>query len=179
MRNPMARRKIEVVPHDPAWARLFEREARGLVKVFGPELVAIHHIGSTAIPGIRAKPIIDVLLEVRDIERVDAFNEEMIALGYRPQGEFGIPGRRFFIKGEDAHRTHHLHAFETGSPHIARHLNFRDYLIAHPAEARAYSRLKQRLARQFPHDIEAYMDGKDGLIKEAERKAAAWASAPP
>jgi len=164
-------RRIEVVPYDPDWPNLFRVEADRIVAVLGHEVVAIHHIGSTAIPGISAKPIIDMLVEVQDIKKIDDFNEEMIKRGYRPQGEFGIPGRRFFIKGGDATRTHHIHTFQTGHPGIEQHLNFRDYMIAHPEEAQAYSRLKEELARRFPHDIEGYMAGKDGFIKEMDKKA--------
>jgi GrpB-like predicted nucleotidyltransferase (UPF0157 family) len=168
-------RRVEVVPYDPDWPHLFRMEADRITAILGEEVVAIHHIGSTAIPNIRAKPIIDVLVEVQDIEKIDDFNEEMIERGYRPQGEFGIPGRRFFIKGDAAARTHHVHVFQTSHPRIERYLNFRDYMTAHPGEARAYSRLKEELARRFPADIEGYMAGKDGFIKEVEGRARDWA----
>ena len=167
-------RTIEVVPHDPGWAELFQEEVEELNTVFGDAIVAAHHIGSTAIPRIVAKPIIDVLLEVRDIRRIDAFDREMIDRGYLPKGEFGISGRRFFIKGTESHRTHHIHVFEQGHPAVQRHVAFRDYLRAHPVEARAYGRLKSRLARRFPDDIDAYIAGKEDLIKEIERRAEAW-----
>ncbi len=98
----------------------------------------------------------------------------MIERGYRPQGEFGIPGRRFFVKGSDAQRTHHVHAFQAGDTEIERHLNLREYMIAHPEEAQVYSRLKQELALEFPEDIEGYMEGKDGFIKEVDKRAGAW-----
>ena len=88
-------RHIIVVPHDPAWAGAFEDEAALLRPVFGDNLVAMHHIGSTAIPGIHAKPVIDMLPVVKDIAAVDSLNPQMEALGYEPMGEYGIPGRRF------------------------------------------------------------------------------------
>jgi len=167
-------RHIEVVPHDPQWPELLEREVEELSAVFGREIVAAHHIGSTAIPGILAKPIIDVMLEVRDIDRIDSFNREMRARGYVPKGTFGIAGRRFFIKGSEIHRSHHIHVFEEGHPEVARHLAFRDYLRTHPGEAQTYSRLKDDLARRFPHDIDGYTSGKDRFIKEIDRRAEAW-----
>jgi GrpB-like predicted nucleotidyltransferase (UPF0157 family) len=167
-------RKVKVVPHDPNCLKLFRAEANRIAAVLGQQVIAIHHIGSTAIPNISAKPIIDVLVEVHDIEKIDNFNKEMIKRGYQPKGEFGIPGRRFFIKGDDANRTHHIHTFQTGNPRIERHLNFRDYMIAHPEEAQTYGRLKEELARRFPEDIEGYMAGKDRFIREIERKAQAW-----
>jgi len=167
-------RRIEVVPHNPDWLHQFKAEADRLGAILGQEVVAIHHIGSTAIPDIQAKPIIDVLVEVRDIEKVDGFNAEMTRRGYRPHGEFGIPGRRFFIRGADEARTHHIHVFQTGHSEVARHLDFRDYMVAHPEEALAYSRLKETLAQRFPHDVEAYMAGKDGFIKDVDRKTKRW-----
>jgi GrpB-like predicted nucleotidyltransferase (UPF0157 family) len=143
----------------------------------GDVVVAIHHIGSTAIAGLPAKPIIDVLLEVKDIERLDRDTPRLEALGYEAKGEFGIPGRRYFRK-DDARgiRTHHVHAFKAGNAHIARHLAFRDYMRAHPDEAQTYGALKQRLTHEHPHDSEAYIDGKDAFIKEQERRALAWRS---
>jgi GrpB-like predicted nucleotidyltransferase (UPF0157 family) len=162
------------VPYDPAWPERFRQEAQALTQALGDLIIAIHHVGSTSIPGLAAKPIVDVLVEVADIERVDDFNALLAAQRYLPKGEFGIPGRRFFIKGDEMHRTHHVHVFEAGHPDVARHLNFRDYLRAHPQEAAAYGRLKQELAQQYPHDVEAYMDGKDAMIKSLDEKARRW-----
>lgn len=167
-------RKIVVVPHDPHWGSVFEEEARLLEKVFVGEVIHIHHIGSTAIPEIYAKPIIDILMEVRRIERVDAYNAAMMQLGYLPQGEGGIPGRRFFIKGNNDHRTHHLHVYAVDHPEISRHLLFRDYLQAHPQQAQAYSLLKRELAKRFPFDIEGYIAGKEPFIKEILQQAQLW-----
>jgi GrpB-like predicted nucleotidyltransferase (UPF0157 family) len=168
------KRKIEVVPHNPAWADMFKVEAEKISTVFSPEIVAIEHIGSTAIVGIRAKPIIDILVEVRDIEVVGRFNDEMIQLGYEPRGEFGIPGRRYFSKGTDTMRTHHVHIFQTGNPEIERHLNFRDYLRAHSKDAQAYSHLKEELAQRFSDDPDNYTDAKSEFIREIDRKAIDW-----
>lgn len=169
-------RQVEVVPYDPDWTRAFQAEADKLGRILGQQVAAIHHIGSTSIPHLSAKPIVDLLVVVHDIEKVDAFNEEMRQLGYLPKGENGIPGRRYFIKGDEIHRTHHIHIFQAGHPDIARHLNFRDYLIAHPDDAQAYGRLKQELACRFPTDIDSYIAGKDEFLKEIDRKAQAWKS---
>ena len=169
-------RRIEVIPHDPNWLAMFDAEAEDIAVILGAELVAIHHIGSTAIPAIKAKPIIDLLVEVRQIEKIDAFNDAMIGLGYESLGEHGIPGRRFFRKPDEFTRTHHVHVFGTGHPDIDRHLNFRDYLISHPNEGQAYGRLKEDLARRFPEDIDSYVEGKSEFIREIDAKAKAWAS---
>jgi GrpB-like predicted nucleotidyltransferase (UPF0157 family) len=99
----------------------------------------------------------------------------MEALGYEVMGEYGIPGRRYFRKDDrEGIRTHHVHAFEAGSAEAERHLAFRDYMIAHPAEAQRYSELKRRLAQEHPQSLDGYMDGKDGFIKEMNRRAARW-----
>ena len=168
------KRTIEVVPYDPEWAQRFREEAEQLLEVFGSLVVAVHHVGSTAVPGLEAKPIIDILVVVRDLEQVHHYNEAMATRGYIPKGSFGIQGRRFFIKGTETERTHHIHVFARGHPAIRRHLAFRDYLRAHPDRARAYGRLKAKLARRFRHDIEGYMAGKDAFIKTIEKEATAW-----
>ena len=168
-------RKVEVVPYNPDWRSLFETEANQIAISLAKNITAIHHIGSTSIETIYAKPIIDILVTVKSISKVDDRNSQMQSLGYQYMGEFGIRGRRFFLKDNMAKiRTHHVHVFETDSPQVKRHLAFRDYLNAHLEAAQAYSILKQSLAEKYPHDIEQYMDGKDGFIQEIDRQAAEW-----
>jgi GrpB-like predicted nucleotidyltransferase (UPF0157 family) len=168
-------RKVEVVPHDPRWRDAFETEAKHVAAALGENVVAIHHIGSTAIPNIYAKPIVDLLVEVRDIVEVDGRSPAMESLGYEVMGEYGIPGRRYFRKdNREGIRTHHIHAFEAGSAEVERHLAFRDYMIAHDGEAQRYSELKRKLAEEHSQSIDGYMDGKDGFIKEMNRRAAQW-----
>jgi GrpB-like predicted nucleotidyltransferase (UPF0157 family) len=162
-------REVVVVPPDRGWRDAFEAEAARLRSILGENLVEIHHIGSTAIPGIAAKPIIDILPVVREIDHVDA-----LAAGYRAWGEFGLPGRRYFTREENGKRTHDVHVYAVGNPEITRHLAFRDYMNAHPEEARAYGRLKEKMAREFPTDFEGYMDGKHVFVQERERRALAW-----
>ena len=169
--NYFVTRLIEVVPYDPKWARRYRLEADKIAAVLKTELVQIQHIGSTAVNKILAKPIIDILAEVRGIEALDARNEEMLALGYRAMGEYGIKARRFFVKGTEESRICHLHIYQSGNPRIAEHLYFRDYLIANPKEAKQYSDLKRSLARKHPHDIDKYMDGKNSFIKDIINKA--------
>jgi GrpB-like predicted nucleotidyltransferase (UPF0157 family)/predicted enzyme related to lactoylglutathione lyase len=168
-------RKVEVLPYNPAWPGLFHSEAQVLADVFGLELLALHHIGSTSVPGLAAKPIIDILAEVDQIEAIDALAPKLAALGYLAKGEAGIPGRRFFIKPSEEERLYHLHVFQTGSPDITRHLVLRDYLACHPERAQAYDALKRELAARFPEDIQAYIAGKDTLVKEIEQEALEWA----
>ena len=167
-------REVVVVAPDPGWRKGFEAEAVRLPSVFGENLVEMHHIGSTAVPGLAAKPIIDILPVVRDINLVDALNDALAALGYTARGEFGLPGRRYFTRDENGTRTHNVHVYGSGDPEVERHLAFRDYMAAHPDEARAYGRLKEELARRFPTDLDAYMDGKDAFVGERERRALSW-----
>ena len=167
--------QVKVVAHDPAWKIDFEAEVAHIACALGDIVVSLHHIGSTAIPGIFAKPIIDILLEVDDIVRLDDKSSAMEQLGYEVMGEFGIPGRRYFRRDNDSGvRTHHVHAFALGSTEIERHLAFRDYMIGHPVETQAYGQLKQRLARAHPDEMEAYVDGKDLFVKEHVAKAMVW-----
>jgi GrpB-like predicted nucleotidyltransferase (UPF0157 family) len=173
----MANMRVLVVPPDPTWSIAFTWAAADAAPAFGTNLVALHHIGSTSIPGIYAKAIIDMLAVVADVTAVDACNPALARLGYVAKGEFGIPGRRYFFRNDASGvRTHQIHAFAAGSPGAQRHLAFRDYLRAHPTTALAYSNLKRRLAELHSEDIEAYMDGKDGFIRDVEAKALAWAA---
>lgn len=168
-------RKVEVVPHNPNWRGAFENESKQVAVVLGSNVVAIHHIGSTSIPAIHAKPIIDMLVAVREIAKVDDQNLAMQAIGYEAKGEYGIPGRRYFRKHNEAGmRTHHIHLFTVHSAQIERHLAFCDYMRFHPEDARKYSQLKQKLAMMYPNDIDGYVNGKDEFIKEIDKKAAAW-----
>ena len=168
-------RKVEVVPHNPNWHSLFETESKQITLALGKNVIATHHIGSTSIETIYAKPIIDILVEVSSIAKVELENLAMQLLGYECLGEFGIKDRRFFLKDNlTGIRTHHIHVFEVDSVQVQRHLVFRDYLNAHPEDAQAYCGLKRLLASKYPLDIEKYMEGKNGFIQEIDRKAAEW-----
>ncbi|WP_339252254.1 GrpB family protein [Sporosarcina sp. FSL W8-0480] len=166
-------RKVEVMPFSESWSTDFEREAALLRKIIGREIIEIHHIGSTSVPGLSAKPIIDIMPVVKDISRIDQYNASMTVNGYEARGENGILGRCYFQKGGNE-RTHHVHIYGEGSSEIDRHLAFRDYLHAHPEKARVYGDLKEKLAQQFPYDIESYIKGKEQLTLEIEREAMKW-----
>lgn len=168
-------RKTVIRPWTPAWAQAYLKEKEVLTKIFQDEFVNIYHIGSTSIPSIRyAKPIIDILIVVKNITKVDLFNDQMKMNGYEPKGEFGIPGRRYFPKGGN-HRTHHVHIFQAGDEAIALHLDFKDYLLAHPQEAAAYGELKRTLAKRFPDNTYLYQQGKEAFVNELVEKAKRWA----
>ncbi|WP_429950077.1 GrpB family protein [Enterococcus sp. AZ101] len=166
-------RKIEVIAPQKRWSEQFEQEQDRLEKVFNKQILAIHHIGSTAIKNSKAKPVIDMLMVVKDIQVIDSYNQEMIKIDYECLGENGILGRRFFSKGGD-NRSHHLHVFQEEHPEIQRHLLFRDFMNSHSEEVLAYSQLKLELAQKFPYDIESYVAGKDAFIKKIDQKAKSW-----
>jgi len=166
--------KIEIVPFTPQWEEVFNQEVDALKQAFGKVLLKIHHIGSTSIPGIVAKPIVDMLPVVKDIRAVDRITPSIEALGYEAKGEYGMPGRRFFVKSQGGKRLFNMHVFEEGHADIQRHLLFRDYLRAHPEEALLYADLKKDLVLQYPDDIERYCWGKEDFIKEIDRKAMTW-----
>ncbi len=167
-------RQVFVVPYDPAWPFLYDEEARLWRATLGAEIVDVAHIGSTAVPGLAAKPIVDLLVTVQDVARIDAWNDALAAVGYRARGENGIPGRRYLIKGTDELHTHHAHVFSVGSPEAERHLVFRDYLRAHPDAAGEYARLKQALAAQYRDDPAAYTEAKSAFIRGLDVRAMAW-----
>jgi GrpB-like predicted nucleotidyltransferase (UPF0157 family) len=137
-------------------------------------LVAIHHVGSTAIPRLAAKPIIDMLPEVSDISKVDALNPLMEEQGYEAMGEYGLPGRRYFRRLEGQRHLVQLHTYESGDPEILRHLSFRDYIRAHPKISAEYAGLKISLAQQFSHSSQDYQDGKQAWIQATEQAALKW-----
>lgn len=166
-------RKVEVAAFKEEWTTLYEIEAEKLKRIFGENITAIYHIGSTSVSGLKAKPIIDMMPVVKDIELVDQLNEKMQELSYEPMGEYGIPGRRYFRKGKEK-RTHHIHVFQYGSSDINRHLAFRDYLREYPNVSDRYGALKEKLAKQFPYDIDSYINGKNQFVKEIETQALDW-----
>ena len=159
---------VEIVEHDPSWAARFEAERPKLAEIFDGRAVAIEHIGSTSVPGLCAKPIVDILVGLRELELSEAEIEAMEGLGYEYLGEFGLPGRLYFRKGEP--RTHHVHVVAHGGEHWRRHLAFRDALRSNPEERRRYDELKRRLAEEgHPRDV--YSELKTPFIREAEARA--------
>ena len=130
---------------------------------------------STSIPTIGyAKPIIDILIVVWVIVDVYLYKSEMLTLGYEPKGENGIAGRRYFTKGKD-NRTHHVHIFQIGSEFIKTHLDFKEYLIKNPIEAKKYGELKINLAKQYPEEHHNYQEGKQQFVNNIVKKAKEWA----
>lgn len=162
-------RFVELLPYDPAWQQMFAEAASEIKTILQENCLHIHHIGSTAIPNIYAKPIIDLLPVVKDLQLIDALNAKFEALGYVCMGEYGIPGRRFYWKSKHK-RTHHIHLFEQGSTEVSRHVAFKDFMLAHTDYAQAYSQIKRNLAEVFPDDIENYVNGKASFVQMIDYK---------
>jgi len=166
-------KQIEVVPHNPRWSTLFEEEKNALLELDIPTINQIHHIGSTAVDGLAAKPVIDILIEVDSLKSLDSSQAKFEAFGYEAMGEFGIERRRYYRKGKEL-RTHQIHAFLVSDPHIFRHLAFRDYLHENPDIMKEYEDLKLKVASQCDNDIDRYCDGKNDYIQMHEKKAIEW-----
>ncbi|MBW8348456.1 GrpB family protein [Bacillus sp. IITD106] len=164
--------KIRLSDFNENWAQMFQDESQFLKTIFGNEIIKFEHFGSTSVKGLKAKPVIDMMCIVNDIEKIDSFNNKMHSLGYDVAGEWGIPGRRLFRKGGE-NRTHHIHFYQQNNPHIDRHIIFRDYLRSHPQEAEKYSNFKEQLAQKFD-DTREYSQAKNTFVKEMEELALIW-----
>jgi GrpB-like predicted nucleotidyltransferase (UPF0157 family) len=168
--------EIEIVEYDPRWPILFDQEAKRLRATLDPSLiVGLEHFGSTAIPGLSAKPIIDILIAVRSLADAQvAFVEELRSLEYVYWADNPKKDRMFFVKGMPpfgSRRSHHVHVTEPNGEMWQR-LAFRDYLRTHPEEAADYERLKRRLAAKHQTDREAYTDAKSAYVETVMRRAA-------
>lgn len=164
---------ITIVPYNKNWPKLFSEEKKSLEAAFASIPIKLSHIGSTSVPGLCAKPVIDILGEAADLESVDSCNDALKALGYEPLGEFGIHMRRFFNKKSSNAKeiSFNLHIFQEGDYQIARHLLFCDYLRRHPEDAAEYGSLKKQLSLELPEDTQEYISGKNHFIKEIDYKA--------
>jgi GrpB-like predicted nucleotidyltransferase (UPF0157 family)/GNAT superfamily N-acetyltransferase len=155
-------KSVEVVTYNPQWREIFQVEAEKIKQALGDNCVDVLHIGSTSIPGLAAKPIIDLIPVVKDIAAVDELS--LIEIGYRSRGELGMMFRRFFQKiGPD--EKFHVHMWEQGHAEIEKHLLFRQHLIDHSVDLKAYEKLKQNLAAAFKDDRTTYTLRKDSFIK--------------
>lgn len=175
--SPTPAGPVELHPHSPEWAALAARECRRLAAALGEErLAAVHHVGSTAIPGIRAKPIVDLLAEVSSLAALDEAADLVRDLGYDWRGEHGIPGRRYCTLDDatTGRRLVHLHCYTAGSPHVERHLAFRDHLRARPGRAKEYEAEKLGCRELWPDDRRAYTAAKSAWIDAVVQEALAF-----
>lgn len=160
-----------LVPHKSEWRELFEEEAARLRSALGGGILRVEHVGSTAVEGMDAKPLIDMLVAVESLEEARGLVPVLEGMGYEHRGDGGARGRIFLAKGPRSRRTHHLSLVEPTSDHWRRSLLFRDHLRAHPEAAEEYRDLKRGLARKYPEDRESYTAGKDRFIERAIESA--------
>lgn len=158
---------IRVVKYNPEWVQTFHDEAIKIKEALGNNCTETHHIGSTSVPGLSAKPIIDILPVVVDLRAVDEKNFKMQELGYEVKGEYGFMLRRFFVKA----KAFHVHVFEQNNSDIERHLKFRNWMRNNPKDRDAYATLKKDLAKHYPNDMTSYCLGKDEFIGNIDEKA--------
>jgi NAD-dependent deacetylase len=167
------RSRVVIAEYDPEWPRLYCEEAARIREALGEVVAEVEHMGSTAVPGLAGKPVIDISVGLRSLDLAPHHVAAMQELGYQYMGELGLPGRLYFRKGPTT-STHHVHAVEWGGEHWHRHLAFRDYLRAHPDEARRYAESKRRLAVEVGHDWYDYVERKNPVADELFRRAWRW-----
>ncbi len=169
----MSQTPIRLADYDPEWPERFEQEAARIREAAGDHLLALEHIGSTAVPGLAAKPVVDMLGGTETLADADACVGPLEAIGYEyvPELEAELPERRYFRRTADGRHTHHLHVVEVGSEFFERHRDFRDYLRDHPEAAARYEALKRELAAEHRHDVAAYTEGKSDFVAEIEARA--------
>lgn len=165
MTNP-----VVVVDYDPEWPLIFEQISDRVRTVLGDLAVTIDHVGSTSVPGLAAKPIIDLNVVIATRDDLPAAIERLATLGYVHRGDLGIPGREAFRRPKGT-PNHHLYVCTTETPDHRANLALRDFLRAHPDTAREYGDLKRRLAMAYRHDIDSYIEGKSEFIRDILRRS--------
>jgi GrpB-like predicted nucleotidyltransferase (UPF0157 family) len=168
---------VRIVEYDPAWVESAAAEIGRIGVAVGEGAVRIEHVGSTAVPGLAAKPIVDLQLSVADVGARSLYVVPLEGLGYLFAPDPASPDFHFFGLPAERPRSHHLHVCQAGSEDERRHLAVRDYLRAHPEEVAAYAELKRTLVARAPGDRLAYIAGKDEYVAALERRALAWAAA--
>ena len=167
----MRTEQVRVVQYDPNWPKNFETIRREIEVVLGEFPVAVHHVGSTAVPGMSAKPIIDVDVEIRNRSDFSDVRDRLREAGYLHEGDLGIRDREAFCYAGKHHlQKHHLYVCPSDSQELHRHLTFRDYLRTHPEAVREYSRVKEAAAQRHPDSIDGYMQYKNDCIAELYQK---------
>jgi GrpB-like predicted nucleotidyltransferase (UPF0157 family) len=161
-------RSVVLVPYDPEWPERFETARADILGACPGIVTQVQHIGSTSISGLRAKDIIDVMPGLARFEDGERCIAPLTAIGYEYRGEYGIPGRHYWVKDDPATgvRLQNVHMYEVGHDDWAAHLAFRDYLRAHDDWRDGYAALKRELAARYAGDVEAYADAKTMFVKE-------------
>jgi GrpB-like predicted nucleotidyltransferase (UPF0157 family) len=161
---------VIIVDYDPHWPDLFQELRAPVVAALGDLVVIVEHVGSTAVPGLAAKPIIDMDVVVPSVTDIPEAIVRLAILGYVHRGDLGIHGREAFISPAGKPR-HHLYVCALGSDELHRHRSFRDYLLTHPDDARAYAALKKAAALRFGEDRAAYNEAKTRFVEAVLQRA--------
>jgi GrpB-like predicted nucleotidyltransferase (UPF0157 family) len=167
-------RTIEIVPYDKSWKNLYEIEKGLLESIFNNIILDIQHFGSTSIPGLAAKPIIDIMIIVDDINEVDKYNKVMGDEGYVIRGENGMPGRRYFVKMKNensGNHTHHIHIYQNNNICTSNYIIFRDYLKINNAVLKMYESVKKDLALKYRDNPLEYTNGKTDCVNKILEEA--------
>ena len=160
---------VKLSHYTTLWQKRYQAESRRLTRYTEGAGYRLEHIGSTAIQGLDAKPIIDLAMRVPSLHHLPRWIKRLETAGYSYKGEYGLAGRHFFTRGQPV--THHLHLVAKGSEHWLHWLLFRDYLRTHPAEAEKYNTLKKVLAQKYSHNRDAYTKAKTPLVQRLLAKA--------
>ena len=162
----MQTKHITVLPYDPQWPADFQAICQELTPALGDLVLVIEHVGSTAVPGLASKPIIDIDIVIRDAAALPDIIARLARIGYLHEGNLGVPDREAFCYEGKLHlREHHIYVCPQNTAELHRHLTFRDYLRNHPEAAAQYGRIKQEAAALHPKDIDSYIAHKSGCIE--------------
>lgn len=170
-------KRITIVTYDDRWPAWFAEEKERLLALLQPLAVTIEHIGSTAVPGLAAKPILDISMALTDRDQIATYSDGLRTLRYEEVPINPVFERRLFCKGPYNEGTHHLHITNVGSTVWAEPLLFRDYLRAHPAVVTAYAQVKREAATRHQNDLNGYHDDKSGFITTIMEQARRWQQA--
>jgi len=162
----MGTKHVVVLPYDEAWKKDFEEIKAELMAVLDGLVLSVEHVGSTSVPGLAAKPIIDIDVVIEDTDCFEKVKTALETIGYQHEGDLGIPDREAFkYDGKEHLRKHHLYVCAKDSDELKRHLSFRDYLRTHPDAVKEYGRIKEEGARLYPNDIDSYIEYKAPFIE--------------
>jgi GrpB-like predicted nucleotidyltransferase (UPF0157 family) len=164
-------RTITIAQADPRWSEEFSKIKAMISGYIGDLIIKIEHVGSTSVPGLGAKPIIDIDVVIEDMTLLSAIIERLDHAGFDHEGNLGVEGREAFKRRfDDGLMDYHLYVCPKDGKGYREQIAFRDYLRSHPDASREYERIKQELARLYPHDINRYLNGKNNFIEEILRK---------
>lgn len=167
----LKRKKVKLIFYKPIWKKLYKKEEKSLLNAFGEDILDIQHVGSTSIPGVKSKPIIDIAVGIKSLKIGKKFIVPLKKLGYGYKGDAGVKGRLFFAKGNKGNRTHYLHVEKLNCKNWKNHIIFRDYLKKHKKAVKEYNKLKERLAKEFKDDRDQYTAKKEFFIRKIINKA--------